>query len=153
PQIKDLLIGYFASFSQPCRLLLHDIMDLLDLFNQVASSTTYRLSVLKVESNMCRRFHTDVNDLRLLCTYKGRGTLWLPDDAVNRKAFLRQKDNRDDAFDESRIQEAGEGDVLLLKGALYPEAKAVVHRSPVIEKYNETRILLRIDTNEFLNFL
>ncbi|MGK0427956.1 MAG: hypothetical protein ACJAUR_002072 [Ulvibacter sp.] len=42
----------------------------------------------------------------------------------------------------------------MLKGAIYLSegTKAVVHRSPTIEESVETRLLLRIDTNEFLNF-
>ena len=47
-----------------------------------------------------------------------------------------------------------ENGVVLLKGALYPKAgtRAIVHRSPTIEESGEKRLLLRIDTNDNLNF-
>ena len=44
------------------------------------------------------------------------------------------------------------GDVVLLKGALYPGANPILHRSPSIEELGKVRLLLRIDTNSFLNF-
>ena len=45
-----------------------------------------------------------------------------------------------------------EGDIIILKGALYPEANAILHRSPTIEENGEKRLLLRIDTYEALGF-
>ena len=93
---------------------------------------------------MCRKFHTDVNDLRMLCTYVGQGTLWLPDEAVKNEEYRTRRDEI--VIDEDLIQQALTGDVLILKGALYPEANAVIHRSPTIEETNERRLLLRIDT-------
>ena len=101
---------------------------------------------------MCRRFHTDINSLRLLCTYVGQGTLWVPDEMVNHKAFLNKGGNEEIVTDESQIQHAGTGDVIILKGALYPEANPIVHRSPAIEGNGESRLLLRIDVNDGLNF-
>ena len=58
-------------------------------------------------------------------------------------------------LDESNIQQAKTGAVVILKGAMYPAkgTNAVVHRSPTIEESGATRLLLRIDTNEFLNFI
>ena len=44
------------------------------------------------------------------------------------------------------------GDIVILKGALYPESKAIIHRSPTIEETGKKRLLLRIDTNESVNF-
>ena len=101
---------------------------------------------------MCRKFHTDINDLRLLCTYIGPGTLWLPDEAVDLKALQKGGDEQALVVDEQQIQQVSTGDVVILKGALYPEANPILHRSPSIEESGEKRLLLRIDTNEFLNF-
>ena len=42
---------------------------------------------------MCRRFHTDVNELRLLCTYSGPATLWLPEAAADRDAHHTGENN------------------------------------------------------------
>ncbi|MEM9546333.1 MAG: DUF1826 domain-containing protein [Bacteroidota bacterium] len=135
-------------------LIVQDIDNLLQHFKKISGSKSFRLLLAVVESNMCRRFHTDVNDIRMLCTYKGQGTLWLTEDNINRKALDTGKENETIVIDENEIKQAKTGSVVLLKGAIYPkeETKAIVHRSPTIEEYGEKRLLLRIDTNEFLNF-
>lgn len=138
----------------PFTLLLNDIEYLLDIFKDVSQAKSFRLLFATVNTNMCRRFHTDVNDLRLLCTYYGPGTLWLKEDNVNRNALETCKDNECIVLNPDEIQQASTGDVVILKGSIYPAegTKAIVHRSPTIEESGEKRLLLRIDTNKFLNF-
>ncbi|MEL6124115.1 MAG: DUF1826 domain-containing protein, partial [Bacteroidota bacterium] len=108
-----------------------------------------RLLLASVNTNMCRRFHTDINDVRLLCTYTGPGTLWLTNDNINRRALDSYDGNESIVMDPERIQQVPEGAIALLKGAMYPhhQTKAIVHRSPTIEESGEKRLLLRIDTN------
>ncbi|MEM9722880.1 MAG: DUF1826 domain-containing protein [Bacteroidota bacterium] len=136
-------------------LLLQDMQDLLHLFKEVTLAPTFRLLLATINSNMCRRFHTDGNDLRMLCTYSGPGTLWLTEDNVNRSGLNSRGDNDCIVLDESKIQQAETGSVLILKGAIYPQegTKAVVHRSPTIEESGGKRLLLRIDTNQFLGWV
>jgi len=135
-------------------LLKSDLISLLHLFKDITKANRYKVLVVTVNTNMCRRFHTDINDLRMLCTYSGPGTLWLEDDNVNRKALDTCGDNECIVLDETKIHQAKTGSVVILKGAIYPTegTKAIVHRSPTIEEIGERRLLLRIDTNEFLNF-
>lgn len=134
-------------------LVYNDIESLLYLFKKVSASENLKLLVAIVNTNMCRRFHTDVNDLRMLCTYAGSGTLWLPEDNINREALLNYGNNESIVIDEHNIQQVDTGSVIILKGSKYVQndTNAVVHRSPAIEGNNETRLLLRIDTNQFLN--
>jgi len=134
-------------------LLIRDISQLLLYFKEATEVNNFRLLLATVNTNMCRRFHTDVNDLRMLSTYSGPGTLWLTDDNINRVALNDCSDDVSMVIDESRIQQAATGAVVILKGAIYPqlETEAVVHRSPTIEESGEKRLLLRIDTNESLN--
>lgn len=135
-------------------LLLKDIEHQLSTFTQITKAKSFRLLLATVNTDMCRKFHTDNNDLRLLCTYSGPGTLWLTEDNINHKAMDSDLENETIVLDESRIQQANTGSVIILKGALYPleGIKAAVHRSPTIEESGQKRLLLRIDTNEFLNF-
>ena len=134
--------------------ILKDIEYLLSIFSQITRAQSFRLLLASVNTNMCRKFHTDINEIRLLCTYSGPGTLWLTEDNINRKALDACGDNECIVLDESKIQQAKTGSVVVLKGAIYPQdgTKAIVHRSPTIEETGEKRLLLRIDTNEFLNF-
>ncbi|MAX82330.1 MAG: hypothetical protein CL843_19400 [Crocinitomicaceae bacterium] len=129
--------------------LIDDVMMLLQLFREVSQSKSFKVLLANVNTNMCRRFHTDTNDLRLLCTYFGPGTIWLPEGGVNKEALKAYRGNSHIVTNTSLIQQANTGDVLLLKGSLYhhDEARAVVHRSPTIEESGKKRLLLRIDTN------
>ena len=102
-----------------------------------------------VKTDMCRKFHSDINDLRILCTYYGPGTLWLPKETIDKKAYSADKD--DFIIDESLIQQVATGDAVILKGALYRNSDPVLHKSPPVEAQGEQRLLLRIDTNEFVN--
>ncbi|NQZ76999.1 MAG: DUF1826 domain-containing protein [Ekhidna sp.] len=131
-------------------LVVEDLQKLLHSFKEVSESSEFRLYFATVSSNMCRKFHTDINDLRMLCTYKGRGTLWLTEDNVSREA----EEDESLVLDRDHIQEAKEGSVLILKGAIYPKegTRPVLHRSPSIEESRGKRILLRIDTTKFLNY-
>jgi len=135
-------------------LIKQDIKNLFCLFSEVAKATSYRLLLATVNSNMCRRFHTDINDLRMLCTYKGPGTLWLPEDNINWDALDCSDDDDYMVIDDHRIQQAKTGSAIILKGAISPKegTKAILHRSPTIEESGEKRLLLRIDTDEFANF-
>ena len=149
-ELRAALKDYFDTNLVDYQGLLRDILQQIDTFQQVSQADSFRLLLATVRTNMCRKFHTDINSLRLLCTYVGPGTLWLPDEVVNQSAFLKRGNHEKVVLDEAHIQQAGTGDVLLLKGALYPGSKAIVHRSPTIEDQNESRLLLRIDTNDSL---
>ena len=123
-------------------------------FEELSGAKSFRLLLSTVNTNMCSRFHTDMNDLRLLCTYSGPGTVWLSENNINRDALETYGDNETIVKDKSQINYAKTGAVVLLKGAVYPlkGTKAIVHRSPTIEETGMSRLLLRIDANDFLNF-
>ncbi|MFT4761959.1 MAG: hypothetical protein ACI9XO_001048 [Paraglaciecola sp.] len=152
-EILSVLKAYFDNNLSECPSVLKDISEVLGLFNRTTQASSFRLLFSKVNTNMCRKFHTDINNLRLLCTYAGPGTLWVPDEAIDDRALRRNGKNHEIVRDEQQIQQVQTGDVAILKGALYPDAQPILHRSPTIEETGETRILLRIDTNEPLNFL
>ncbi len=131
-------------------LIYEDVKQLLKTFEKISSAQSFRLNLLTVNSDMCRRFHTDINDLRLLCTYSGQGTYWLPEEAADRNRHHEGGENEDIVLKPDLIQQAKTGDVVILKGALYQGAKAAIHRSPAVEDSGENRLLLRIDTNSSL---
>lgn len=55
-------------------LIVEDIRKLLEHFSDITNTSGIRLLLETVNTNMCRRFHTDNNDLRMICTYSGPGT-------------------------------------------------------------------------------
>ena len=127
---------------------IKDATYLLDSFREVSQAQDFRLMLATVNSNMCRKFHTDINTIRMLCTYAGPGTEWLSDDVTEQIQSQHHGRKGDVIVDESFIYRVGTGDVVILKGALYPEGNPIMHRSPSIELSGGKRLLLRIDVNE-----
>jgi len=79
----------------------------------------------------CPRFHVDRTRLRLLCTYRGPGTEWLPDEEIDRAALENRRPN-------AQIQGGAQPRALepfwvgLFKGECFPgnAGRGQVHRSP-----------------------
>lgn len=124
--------------------LVKDVYYQLQAFSEIIDSDRIKVLFSTVSSDMCRKFHTDVNYIRLLCTYEGPGTVWAPNEALEFSEDASSGRQRL-RINEELIQYAGTGDIVLLKGALYANSRAVYHRSPVISEFGGTRLLLRVD--------
>lgn len=100
-----------------------------------------RLHLLR--GTMCPRFHVDRVPVRLLCTYQGIGTEWLPEGKVTRaKSSAPLPDQLVGAGDADRL---ATGAVGLLKGEAWEcnEGRGLVHRSP--EPGDQPRLVLALD--------
>ena len=129
--------------------LMTDIAETLGAFAAVAGTTCMRVSFGAVNTDKCRKFHVDFVGLRLVLTYVGPGTEWLPNSAVDREALAHPLDcpcdaNKKIVRSEGEIRRAKAGDVVILKGGKFhgDPARAAVHRSPPIEASGETRVVL-----------
>ena len=149
-EIAIELAEFFALQLPSCQALLNDINKIMNHFAELANADSYHLLLSTVSGNMCRKFHTDINDLRLLCTYSGPGTLWVSEDNSNLEEGKRHKKGL--SIKEENIHQVNTGDVIILKGALHPEGNPILHRSPTIEETGEKRLLLRLDTNSFISY-
>ncbi len=131
--------------------LQDDICMQAQWFAELTNATSIRLLLGRVTGNMCRRFHTDVVKLRLLCTYYGPGTLWAAPDAIDEK-YVSRGTNEQMIKDASLVHQVATGHVALLKGALHEQSAfgAVLHRSPSIKEFGQSRLILRIDANDSL---
>jgi hypothetical protein len=123
-----------------------DVHSLLTYFFKLSYAAEVRFVLEAIHDDKCRRFHFDQNHSRLLCTYVGAGTLWVPAANVNRQSLLGSGVNEDIVLDPLHVYQAQTLDVLILKGEEYPNniLGGAVHRSPTI-KEGENRLLLRID--------
>ena len=153
--IQDVSVSlkdYFEAQPHLDEALMQDVLHLLCLFEELTKVSTFRLSLVKVSRTMCPRFHADYNQLRMLCTYFGPGTLWLPDEAVDRKAYQTGKTNESILLNEDLVQQVDTGNLVVLKGSIYPGNIPILHRSPSIVENGEERILLTMDTNQPMCF-
>lgn len=131
-------------------LLSEDIAELVDMFCLLfeVKSAGVRLGVL--ETAMCPRFHVDRIPCRLLTTYQGVATEWLPHELVDRSKLGHGSnglsDHESGLFDQpDAIQQLNQGDVAILKGDLWEgnEGNGLVHRSPGMDCGR--RLLLTMD--------
>ena len=123
-----------------------DVYRLVNDFLAFSESASGKVHLKVVGDNACTKFHTDGYRLRLFTTYVGRGTEWLPEDAVNRTALGTH--NKNIFKNEFRIQRIKTGHVSILKGEApnQPQSvRGIVHRSPQINDTGEKRIILRVD--------
>jgi hypothetical protein len=151
---KTVLSGRLAAHGLPaqtCPRWLSDLADLTRRFAVLASKTldataiTLRLEVLADVA--CPRFHVDQTRLRLLCTYRGPGTEWLPPGAVDRRALGNGAPNAQIA-DPAAVRSLAPFWVGILKGERYPgnAGRGQVHRSPPVADGVPPRLLFCLDT-------
>jgi len=107
-----------------------DVLRVIAIARALSRGPCLRIRLESVASNGCRLFHSDLVPLRLITTYRGPGTEWLPDWAVDPRATSRQ-DNQH-VLDMTRMSRLGAGDIALMKGDRYPgeQRAGLMHRSP-----------------------
>ena len=92
----------------------------------------------------CARYHVDNVPMRLLVTYAGQGTEWLPDSSADRRAFESGAPNEQIVKDPSNRQFISPWDISLFRGG----PQGLLHRTPDSALKNPT-ILLRLDNKFF----
>lgn len=132
-------------------LLKNDIAELVDMFCCLFDLQHCGLRLTTLDNAMCPKFHVDKVPCRLVTTYHGIATEWLPHQLVNRSKLGAGSVGKSDAESgiyqcPSDIQQLTCGDVGLLKGELWPgnENAGLVHRSPAVPN-TQKRILLTLD--------
>jgi len=96
----------------------------------------------------CSRYHIDNVPMRLLVTYAGQGTEWLPDEAADRNAFANGAPNEKIVKDLSARQYMNSWDVAIFRGG----SKGLLHRTPDAA-INASSILMRLDHATFWDFV
>ena len=124
-----------------------DMHRLASFYFAVSGEREVTLRLVTTDDDDCRRFHFDRTHLRLLCTYRGPGTEWLPDEQVDREAQRTGSPN-------DAIIRFGEPSVFqpfwagILKGDAFPgnTGHGLIHRSPAIAATGQTRVLFCLDS-------
>jgi len=130
--------------------LMTDIAVLLARFSCLVAASRFRFSFGAVHDNQCRKFHVDHHRFRLVTTYAGPGTEWVPNEAVRWEALNHPADcpcdaNLEIVRDAAAVRRATAGDVLIMKGVGHAVPGAV-HRSPPIEGTRRSRVVLIAST-------
>jgi len=109
--------------------------DAAALAAMLAGITKVRMVRLRLDVSdevMCPKFHLDNVVARLLCTYRGAGTDYVPVRAEG---------------DPKRVRRVPRGSVGLFRGRQWPadETTGLLHRSPAVDASSGSRLLLVID--------
>lgn len=130
-----------------------DIAELVAMFCCLFELKRAGLRFTTLDRAMCPKFHVDRVPCRLISTYSGIATEWLPHDLVKRSALGQGGSGKTDqqlgvyasAHD---IRTLCAGEVSLLKGEswLGNEGGGLVHRSPSLSA-GQKRLLLTLDFN------
>ena len=126
-----------------------DVTQLLARFVALAETPRVRIALRAVQTDACRKFHVDFVHMRLITTYVGPGTEWLPHHAARREVLEHPPDcpcDANQAIVRARraVRHARTGDVLLMKGERHGHGAGTVHRSPPIEAAGATRLVLTL---------
>lgn len=130
-----------------CGPLVEDIQTLAEAMAFLFDTDEVGLRLRRLDVPMCPRFHCDQLPVRLVTTYLGPGSEWLPEAAVDRAGLgAPHPDKPDIVLADAAIQRLEAGDVALLKGGgwIGNEGRGLVHRSPAMGA-GQPRLLLTID--------
>ncbi len=146
----EILIDSLGTTSE-CVALATDITEIVDMFCCLFDLNYTGLRLTALDHAMCPRFHVDRVPCRLVTTYIGSATEWLPHDRVDRRKLGPGSEGKSDEksglfSNADDIQQLRQGDVALLKGECWEgnEEAGLVHRSPQLNA-GEHRLLLTLD--------
>ncbi len=128
-----------------------DIAELVDMFCYLFELKKVGMRLKVLDRAMCPKLHVDRVPCRLVTTYQGIATEWLPHELADQTKLGWGSNGLPDSESglyqsESDIQQLGCGDVALLKGTLWEgnENAGLIHRSPGLIS-NEKRLILTLD--------
>jgi hypothetical protein len=131
--------------------LSENIAELVDMYCCLFDLGKVGLRLTVLDKAMCPRFHVDKVPCRLVTTYQGSATQWLPHNVVDRSKLGHGSEGKADEqsglFPKlGDVQQLTSGDVALLKGERWQgnEGAGLVHRSPSLSA-GERRLLLTLD--------
>lgn len=128
-----------------------DLAQLVDMFCYLFELKRTGLRLRVLERAMCPRFHVDRIPCRLVSTYNGSGSEWLPNTGLDRTKLGAGNQGLSDEESglipaNTQMHSLNVGDVALLKGETWQdnEGKGLVHRSPAVTT-GEKRLLVTLD--------
>jgi hypothetical protein len=96
----------------------------------------------------CVRYHADNVLMRLVCTYRGPGTLWLSEDNLNLAAAeAKGTKNEEIVLRPDDVQQTREWEVLVMKGK-QANTTPLYHKSPSPRPGDPSSLVLKLDLVE-----
>lgn len=127
------------TWTPACSWVRNDIPRLAARFAAITGEAHLSVRLQPVGSDACRFLHHDYVAHRLVCTYRGRGTQWLPPEREGDVADRRH------GVDPGLLKHVPRFAVAMFTGRTCPNATPILHRSPPIGASGEVRLVLTID--------
>ncbi|XDD43815.1 DUF1826 domain-containing protein [Leptospira sp. WS60.C2] len=123
-----------------------EIKKLSIIYENITNQKEHTIQITTVDKMQCPLFHVDFLAYRMMCTYTGPGTQWIPNSNADR-SHLGCGRNNHLIQDFSLIRETENFDVILMKGDLHPDdpKNGCIHKSP--EVFLTPRVFLKIDAS------
>ena len=126
---------------------IKDMSEICILYSDIIKKNSLNFS-LKT-SRGCKRYHIDNVPVRLLVTYYGKGTEWLPRDACNYSAYYNGESNDKIIKIKNRSKFIKPWSIAVFKGQKFKGGtKAILHRTPN-EALNKNSLLMCLDSEVF----
>ncbi|MCG8493849.1 MAG: DUF1826 domain-containing protein [Sneathiellales bacterium] len=125
-----------------CSLWIEDMAEISRLFSDIQKSKS--IGFWLGTQRGCRRYHADNVPLRMLVTYAGKGTEWLPDFAADRQAFSNGAPNEQIVKDPTALQYMNKWDVAIFRGG----PRGLLHRTPD-DAMSKPSVMMRLDHASF----
>ena len=119
-----------------------DMAGICNIFCETLATST--IGFCLATQRACQRYHIDNVPLRLLVTYYGRGTEWVPDSAVDRLAYDSGMPNDKILTNNNARKFLNAWDIAIFRGG--PDG--LLHRTPDAA-LNRPSIFLRLDHESF----
>lgn len=103
-----------------------------------------RVRLERINDDGCRLFHVDHIPFRLICTWHGAGTQWLPEHSVDRSRLGTGSNQH--VLDWQAVEQIPSGAVAAMKGNTWPDehGRGLVHRSPPACT-DQPRLIIAVD--------
>ena len=140
-----LVAGWLDSVSKTPGLLSAQAWIVADVaararrFADMTGTMHLALKLEVIHDDACRKLHHDYVAHRLVCTYRGPGTQWLP------RAHEAALGDERDAVPDDWLMAVPRFAAALFTGVLLPGSRPVLHRSPPIAGTGALRLVLTIN--------
>ena len=126
---------------------ISDMSEVCILYSDIIKKKSLNFS-LKT-SRACKRYHIDNVPLRLLVTYFGKGTEWLPRYAANYSAYYNGESNQKIIKIKNKNKFIKPWSIAIFKGQKFKGSeKAILHRTPN-DALNNKSLLMCLDNESF----
>jgi hypothetical protein len=145
PVLRDNLAKRLPGSGRDHRDWIFDLAALAQLLGVLAAVSRVQVRVEPVRGRACHLHHADMVTLRLLTTYVGPGTEWVPETSLDRGQLCQGSNQGVVRGGPAAVRRLPTGAVGIFKGERHPGNRGLgcVHRSP--DSRGHPRLLVAID--------